>query len=61
MKAEIEIKQISEDIIELLGITYYSETYLKAMMEREYQKGIRKGQTIHVLEPMVDEYLKSQQ
>jgi hypothetical protein len=36
--------------IEILGLTFYSELYLKSMMEREYQRGKKEGQSIHILE-----------
>lgn len=44
MEYTTTVKKISEDIVEILGNTYYSEDYLKIMMERRYEKGIREGQ-----------------
>ena len=50
MNANVEIKVITEEIIEILKKKYYSEEYLKIMMERQYNKGIKDGQQIHVVQ-----------
>ena len=44
------IEILDNDHIKLMGVKYYSESYLKEMMNREYSKGLRKGQTVHVAE-----------
>jgi len=48
MTRTIEVKQITKEVIEVLGTKYYKEDYLKEMMKREYNKGIREGQQVHV-------------
>lgn len=50
MKGSVEIKEVSKDIIEVMGTTYYTESYLKSMMSREYSKGLKERRTIHVAE-----------
>ena len=50
MISEITITEIDENLIEILGVKYYSEKYLQEMVDRAYQNGLRKGQTIHVAE-----------
>ena len=52
MVGQISIKEISKDIIEILGITYYSEFYLNEMLKREHSKGFRKGVSVHSIEGM---------
>jgi len=48
--ANINIKEISNDIIEILGVTYYTESYLKEMMLRERYKGLLEGRQVFVAE-----------
>ncbi len=48
MEGTIEIKQVTKEIIEVLGIKYYTEEYLKEMMKRERSRGLREGQQVHV-------------
>jgi len=52
MVGQISIKEISKDIIEILGITYYSESYLTEMLKREHSKGFRKSVSVHSIEGM---------
>ena len=48
IQGQVEVRKVTKEIIEVLGVKYYSETYLKAMMDRKYEEGLRKGQTVHV-------------
>lgn len=44
------VTKIDEYNIKVLGINYFSEEYLETMLEREYERGKREGQKIHVAE-----------
>lgn len=44
----VEIKHIDEHHIEILGVSYCTESYLKEMMGREFSRGYDKGATVHV-------------
>lgn len=46
MEFTIEVKQIDDDRISVLGKEYYTKEYLEEMMRREYLRGIRKGQNV---------------
>lgn len=48
MNRIVEVNRVTKDVIELLGDKYYTEEYLKEMMRREYDRGMRKGQQVHV-------------
>jgi len=48
------VEVLSKDIIEMVGVTYYSESYLITMMDREYNRGLKKGQTIHIAETLLN-------
>lgn len=48
MNHTVEIKELGEDWISLLGREYYTKEYMEEMMRREYQRGLKKGQTVHV-------------
>lgn len=48
MEATVKIKQIDEDCIKLLGKQYYKKEYIEEMMRREYDRGLKKGITIHI-------------
>jgi hypothetical protein len=44
----IEVKYIDENRISILGKEYYSEDYVEEMMRREYSRGKKDGQHIHI-------------
>lgn len=46
MNGYFKIKQITKDILELLGVKYYSESYLKEMMKREYERGKKESTNV---------------
>jgi len=48
MQNTIEVKSIDEDIISVLGREYHTKEYLEEMMLREYQRGKKEGQQVHV-------------
>ena len=48
MQNTIEVKSIDEDRISVLGREYYTKEYLEEMMSREYQRGKKEGQQVHV-------------
>lgn len=43
-----EVKRVTKEVIEVLGVKHYTEEYLKEMMRREYDRGVREGQQVHV-------------
>lgn len=59
MEAKIEIEIGANNIIRiiddvyLLERTYYPESYLKEMMQREYKRGLREGRTVHIAETVI--------
>ena len=50
MNGTIEIEQVTEDTIKVLGVKYYTEEYLKEMMRREYSKGVSEGRQVHIVQ-----------
>ena len=48
MNRTVEVKRVTKEVIEVLGAKYYTEEYLKEMMRREYDRGVREGQQVHV-------------
>ena len=48
MKTQVEVKKIDGDCIEILGVRYYDEDYCIEMNRREYQRGLKNGQQVHV-------------
>jgi len=48
MQNTIEVKAIDEDRISVLDREYYTKEYLEEMMRREYQRGEKKGQQVHI-------------
>lgn len=48
MKGTVTINRVDDCSIEVLGVRYYDEDYVTEMMRREYQRGLRAGQTIHI-------------
>lgn len=48
MTNTIEVKSIDKYTISVLGKEYYTEEYLETMMRREYDRGKKDGQQIHV-------------
>lgn len=50
--AEIKIEFVTKDIVTILGVDYYSESYMKEMMDRRYNDGFSKGirKEIHICE-----------
>ena len=44
MNLTVEVKRITDEIVEILGVTYYKEEYLREMMRREYERGRRESQ-----------------
>jgi hypothetical protein len=53
VKGDVEIMATDASSIVVLGATYYTEDYLKEMMRREYARGKRDGQQIHITQAEV--------
>ena len=53
VKGDVEIMATDASSIVVLGVTYYTEDYLKEMMRREYARGKRDGQQIHITQAEV--------
>jgi len=45
---EIKVDEIDKDRISILGKEYYAKDYLEEMMRREYQRGKKEGQQVHI-------------
>ena len=52
MEYSVDIKNIDQDTIEVLGKKYYTEEYVKIMLERAYDNGFKNGQQMHVVQPV---------
>jgi hypothetical protein len=57
MNDTVTINRVDDCSIEILGVRYYDEEYVSEMMRREYQRGLREGQLIHIahVEPINQE------